>query len=145
MAPIGRRHTAKTPHLRVREEADTRLYSRRWMVPRHLKVPFTMMANRVQSASHSSMLLVVEAHNNNNDNDDNNNSHQPIPLTNLHIKLNNPNNGPRVRRQLPLANTHQQRRRRAANRAAGELGVGRLRCGSPAQRLCTPTPPPAGH
>ena len=61
----------RSRHLSVRE-ADTHLYLRCWMVPRHLKVPFTMMANRVQSASHSSMLV---EHNNNNNNN-NNNSHQ---------------------------------------------------------------------
>lgn len=33
------------------------LYLRCWMVPKHLKVPLTMMASRVQSASHSSILV----------------------------------------------------------------------------------------
>lgn len=32
------------------------LYLRCWMVPRHLKFPLTMMASRVQRASHSSIL-----------------------------------------------------------------------------------------
>lgn len=32
------------------------LFFRCWMLPRHLSRPFTMMARRVQSASHSSML-----------------------------------------------------------------------------------------
>lgn len=37
-------------------EEPTHLYLRCWMVPKHLKVPLTMMASRVQRASHSSIL-----------------------------------------------------------------------------------------
>lgn len=39
-------HTHKTPYL----------YLRCWIVPRHLKDPLTMIASRVQRASHSSIL-----------------------------------------------------------------------------------------
>lgn len=34
----------------------TYLYLRCWIVPKHLKDPLTIMANRVHNASHSSML-----------------------------------------------------------------------------------------
>lgn len=36
---------------------DPHLFFRCWMLPRHLKRPFTMIAMRVHNASHSSMLL----------------------------------------------------------------------------------------
>lgn len=39
------------------QKEDPYLLFRCWMLPRHLKRPFTMMAMRVHSASHSSMLL----------------------------------------------------------------------------------------
>lgn len=42
-------------------EEPTHLYLRCWMVPKHLKVPLTMMASRVQRASHSSILVAKQA------------------------------------------------------------------------------------
>lgn len=38
------------------------LFFRCWMLPRHLKRPFTMIAMRVHNASHSSMLLREKKH-----------------------------------------------------------------------------------
>merc|ERR550532_748039 len=35
------------------------LFTRCWQLPRHLKCPLTIIANRVQRASHSSMLCEV--------------------------------------------------------------------------------------
>lgn len=40
----------------MREGYRTNLFLRCWMLPRHLKVPFTIMAKRPQRASHSSIL-----------------------------------------------------------------------------------------
>lgn len=40
----------------MRECFRTNLFLRCWMLPRHLKVPFTIMAKRPQRASHSSIL-----------------------------------------------------------------------------------------